>query len=92
MEASKILIRPVLSEKASRMKEQKKFVFQVAMDSNKIEIAKAVEEVYKVEVDKVTTLIMKPKHKRVRSRNYGFTDFWKKAVVHLKKGDIDFYK
>ncbi len=92
MEPSKILIRPVLSEKAAGLKESKKYVFQVAMDANKIEIAKAVEAVYKVEVDKVTTLVMKPKHKRVRTRTYGYTDYWKKAVVRLKKGEIDFYK
>ena len=89
--ADVILIEPVITEKSSNMKAQNKYVFKVAMDANKIEIKKAVEELYKVEVDKVNTMIMKPKKRRVRY-NVGYTSRWKKAIVTLKKGEIDFYK
>lgn len=88
---SVILLNPVISEKASALKELKKYVFKVAIDSNKIEIKKAVEEFYKVDVAAVNVTTMKPKYKRVRS-SYGFTRMWKKAIVTLKKGEIDFYK
>lgn len=86
-----ILKSPVLSEKASALKTAKKFVFEVAKDANKIEIKKAVEAIYKVKVKKVNTAVMPSKWKRVRT-NYGYTSQWKKAVVTLIEGDIDFYK
>jgi large subunit ribosomal protein L23 len=86
-----ILKSPVLSEKASALKPAKKFVFEVAKDANKIEIKKAVEALYKVKVKKVNTAVMPSKWKRVRT-NYGYTSQWKKAVVTLIEGDIDFYK
>ena len=86
-----ILNSPVISEKASALKELKKYVFRVSVDSNKIMIKKAVEDLYKVEVESVNVINMKPKYKRIRG-NYGFTRHWKKAVVTLRKGEIDFYK
>jgi len=88
---NQILIAPVLTEKSGAMKELKKYVFRVSTDSNKIEVRKAVETLYKVKVDKVNIVNMAPKWKRVRT-NYGYTDQWKKAVVTLKDGEIDFYK
>lgn len=86
-----ILVAPIITEKASGMKTAKKYCFRVAMDANKIEVKKAVELVYKVKVDKVNMLVANPKMKRVRQQ-YGLTDVWKKAVVTLKEGEIDFYK
>lgn len=86
-----LLKSPVLSEKASALKPVKKFVFEVAKDANKIEIKRAVESLYKVKVKKVNTSVMPSKWKRVRT-NYGYTSQWKKAVVTLIEGDIDFYK
>ncbi len=86
-----ILKSPVLSEKASALKPIKKYVFEVSKDANKIEIKKAVESLYKVKVRNVNTSIMPSKWKRVRT-NYGYTSHWKKAVVTLIEGDIDFYK
>ena len=90
-EASMILLKPVLSEKASKLKNEKKYIFEVNMNANKIEVKLSVEKMYKVEVDKVNISIMKPKKKRFRSY-IGFSKAWKKAVVTLKKGEIDFYK
>lgn len=73
------------------MKEAKKYVFEVASDTNKIQVKQAVESMYKVSVDKVNMVNMKPKKKRFRM-SIGFSKAWKKAVVTLKKGEIDFYK
>ncbi len=86
-----IVIAPVITEKAGAMKEEKKYMFKVAVSSNKIEIKKAIEDMYKVKVDKVNVMNMNPKYKRVRMK-YGYTDAWKKAVVTLKEGEIDVYK
>ena len=89
--ASDILVSPVLSERASAGIEKKKYTFRVAKEATKVEIKNAVEELYKVDVDKVNTIIMPSKYKRVRMK-YGYTKEWKKAIVTLKKGEIDFYK
>ena len=86
-----ILIAPIITEKASSMKDEKKYLFEVAIDANKIEVKNAVEKIYKVKVSKVNMVTMRPKWKRVRTQ-YGLTDLWKKAVVTLKEGEIDFYK
>jgi len=86
-----ILQAPVLSEKASSGKEQKKYIFEVADCANKIEIKKAVEDLYKVKVESVNIINVKPKPKRVRYK-YGLNRMYKKAIVTLKTGEIDFYK
>jgi large subunit ribosomal protein L23 len=61
----------------------KKYVFKVHRNANKIEIRKAVEEIFGVQVDKVTTLNMKGKKKRVGNHPTGSRSAWKKAVVKL---------
>ena len=70
----------------------KKYTFKVATDANKSEIKKAVEEVFKVEVDKVNTISMKGKDKRV-GYHLGKTSEWKKAIVTLKASSktIEFF-
>lgn len=88
---NKIIVTPVITEKAGAMKEKKKYVFRVARDANKLEVRKAVENLYKVKVEKVNMILMTPKYKRVRYQ-YGYTDVWKKAIVTLKEGEIDVYK
>jgi large subunit ribosomal protein L23 len=87
----RILLNPVLSEKASNMKPLKKYVFRIGVDYNKIEVKKAIEDLYSVKVEKVNIVNMAPKYKRVRLQ-YGFTRAWKKAIVTLKEGEIDLYK
>ena len=81
-----IIIRPIITEHSYDMMEQNKFTFEVAKDSNKIEIAKAIEEIFGVKVKKVNTLNVKPKTKRVRYKA-GTTRTWKKAMVTLAEGD-----
>ncbi|HBR31378.1 MAG: 50S ribosomal protein L23 [Eubacteriales bacterium] len=77
-----IILKPVISEAAIENMQQKKYTFKVASDANKIEIKKAVEEIFKVEVDKVTTISVKSKPKRM-GYHKGSTSEWKKAIVKL---------
>lgn len=80
-----IIIRPVLTEKAVKLNEKEnKLVFEVAMDANKIEIRKAVEEIFGVKVKEVRTMIVKPKQKRVGFGKPGYTKKWKKAIVRIE--------
>lgn len=81
-----VIIRPVISEHSYDMMDQNKYTFEVAKDSNKVEIAQAVEAIFNVKVTKVNTLIVKPKPKRVRYQ-LGKTRSWKKAMVTLAEGD-----
>lgn len=86
-----ILLAPLLTEKGTVLKEKdNKVVFRVARDANKIEIKKAVEEILKVKVDRVTTINYKGKKKRL-GRFEGKRPDWKKAIVTLKEGEkLDF--
>ena len=85
-DARSIIIRPIITEHSYDMIEKNEYTFEVARDANKIEIAKAVEEIFGVTVKKVNTMNVKPKKKRVRYQ-YGFTRTWKKAMVTLAPGD-----
>ena len=86
LEARQIIIRPIISEKSYRMIEQNRYTFDVAKTASKIEIAKAVEEIFDVKVLKVNTMNVNGKPRRVRFA-LGKTRDWKKAVVTLKEGD-----
>ncbi len=79
------ILAPVITEKATVLTEQTKVVFQVAKDATKDEIAAAVEELFKVRVVKVNTLITKGKTKRFRGRLGQRSDV-KKAIVTLQEG------
>ncbi|RJP68447.1 MAG: 50S ribosomal protein L23 [Candidatus Abyssobacteria bacterium SURF_17] len=82
-----IIRRPVVSEKATLLSEkQNKYVFEVAPNANKIQVKKAVEDLFKVSVTKVRTMRVPGKQKRVRLQ-VGRTPEWKKAIVTLKEGD-----
>ncbi|MBQ6830447.1 MAG: 50S ribosomal protein L23 [Clostridia bacterium] len=83
MNARDIILAPVITEKAVSMLPEKKYTFRVADKANKIEIAKAVEEIFGVKVAKVNTISMKG-HLRRMGRNEGYTSDWKKAIVTLK--------
>ena len=71
----------------------KKYTFQVAKNANKIEIAKAVEELFDVEVAKVNTINVRGKFRR-QGRHEGYTPSWKKAIVTLteKSKTIEFFE
>lgn len=85
--ASSILRRPLVTEKGTMLREKdNKVIFSVAPDANKIEIKKAVEEMFGVHVEDVKTMNFKGKVKRWGHRNYQRSD-WKKAIVTLKTGE-----
>ncbi len=92
-----VLIKPVITEKLSRIQEESgKVAFEVAQSANKPEIKAAVEAAYPgVKVGKVNTMIMpsKPKGRFTRSGYQGGrTKTWKKAIVTLREGEIDFFE
>jgi len=76
----------VLTEKSSAQIAQRQYAFWVDKKANKIEIRNAVEKLYNVKVEKVQTMTVKGKTKRLRWGQEGKTVDWKKAVVTLKKG------
>lgn len=79
------ILSPVITEKATLLSEQNKVVFRVAQDASKDEIAAAVEALFKVNVTKVNTLVVKGKTKRFRGRPGRRSDV-KKAIVTLADG------
>jgi large subunit ribosomal protein L23 len=79
------ILAPVITEKATVLSEQNKVVFRVAKDATKDEIAAAVEELFKVTVTKVNTLVTKGKTKRFRGIMGRRSDV-KKAIVTLAEG------
>ena len=81
-----ILIEPVLSEKATLLREEGKYVFKVHPDANKYEIKEAVRRLFNVKVVDCTVMNVGGKLKRVRTRP-GRTSSWKKAIVRLAPGE-----
>ncbi|MBL3528164.1 MAG: 50S ribosomal protein L23 [gamma proteobacterium endosymbiont of Lamellibrachia anaximandri] len=87
----KVLLSPLVSEKSANAADaNRQFTFQVATDATKREIAKAVEKMFDVEVERVQVVNVKGKAKRFGAMQGRRSD-WKKAYVKLKPGsDIDF--
>ena len=81
--AQDIIIKPVITEASMDGLAMKKYTFKVAAGATKPEIAKAVEELFGVDVLSVNTVSMKKKPKRL-GVHFGYTSEWKKAVVTLK--------
>ena len=85
--AHQIIIRPLLTEKSTRLKdENEKVCFQVTRNANKIEIQKAVQEIFRVKVISVNTQQISGKWKRL-GWHQGKRSDWKKAIVTLAKGE-----
>lgn len=78
-----IIIAPVITEKSMSGIAGKKYTFKVAKDANKLEIADAVEKLFKVTVAKVNTVSVRGRNRRM-GRYEGKTPSWKKAIVTLK--------
>ena len=87
--ANDIVIRPIITEQSMEDLDIKKYAFEVAKDANKIEIKKAVEEIFGVKVIKVTTENVTGKMKRTGAYPMGRTPSWKKAVVKLSADSKD---
>lgn len=91
--AQDIIIKPIITEASMAGVADKKYTFQVNKEANKIEIAKAVEELFGVKVAKVNTITVRGRFRR-QGRTGGFTPATKKAIITLKadsKG-IEFFE
>ena len=88
-----IIVRPIITEKSMIGATEKKYTFEVAKKAGKIEIANAVEEIFKVKVAKVNTMNVRGKFRR-QGRSEGYTRSWKKAIVTLteKSKEIEFFQ
>ncbi|MBQ3841307.1 MAG: 50S ribosomal protein L23 [Ruminiclostridium sp.] len=80
--AQDIIVRPIITERSMAGIAERKYTFRVADGANKIEIKKAVEKLFGVKVEKVNTISVKGKKKRM-GRHEGYTSDWKKAIVTL---------
>ena len=89
MKSSSELIKQILlTEKGTYLTEsENKYQFRVSMNANKIEIKRAIEELFSVRVTAVNTMRCKGKKKRERTASYGTTAAWKRAVVTLHADD-----
>ena len=83
MTAYDIIIRPIITERSMSGAAEKKYVFEVAPSAGKIEVKKAVEEIFGVKVASVNTLNVLGKEKRMGAGRPGTTRAWKKAYVQL---------
>ena len=93
MAAQDIIVRPIITEKSMAGIGDNKYTFELAMNATKVDIARAVEELFGVKVQKVNTLHVRG-HLRRQGRSEGYTPAWKKAVVTLT-GDskaIEFFE
>jgi large subunit ribosomal protein L23 len=85
--AREIVLRPLITEKGTQLKAAgNQYLFQVDLDANKIEIKRAIEEIFEVHVSSVRTIRMQGKKKRM-GRFEGKRPDWKKAVVTLREGE-----
>ena len=92
MEARDIIIRPLITEKSTTLMAEGKYVFEVAKSANKIEIAKAISQIFKVKVASVNTVNVEGKVKRM-GRSIGKRSDYKKAIVKLAAGEtIEFFE
>ena len=78
-----VIVKPIITEQSMEAADDKRYVFQVAVDATKIDIKRAVEEIFGVKVDKVNTIRMQGKEKRQGAYTAGRRASWKKAMVKL---------
>ena len=82
-----VVVRPLITEKATRLSNDGKYTFEVRRTANKRQIKEAVEMGFNVRVEKVNVMIMKGKPRRVLGNRIKRSPNWKKAVVTLVSGD-----
>jgi large subunit ribosomal protein L23 len=88
MRDSRSIIKKIqVTEKGSLLVESNKYTFEVATDSNKVEIKRAVEGLFDVKVTAVNTMNYTGKKKRMRTAKYGKRSDWKRAIVTLAEGN-----
>ncbi|MFQ3630481.1 50S ribosomal protein L23 [Roseiflexus sp.] len=92
MNAHQIIIRPLITEKNTNLMQFNKYSFEVDRNATKLQIKRAIEEIFNVQVTAVHTMNVRGKLRR-RGRQYGYTSDWKKAIVTLAEGDrIDLFE
>lgn len=93
MAAQDIVIRPIITERSMQGIGAKKYTFEVAKTATKIDIARAVEELFGVKVNKVNTMHVRGQLRR-QGRTEGYTPSWKKAIVSLTEDSkgIEFFE
>ena len=92
MNAREIIRRPLVTEKSMAGLRDGRYTFEVDLRANKVEIRKAVEEIWSVRVTGVNTMVCHGKTRRV-GRSTGRRPDWKKAFVTLREGDrIEFFE
>lgn len=82
-----VIVRPLITEKATRLGGENKYAFEVRRQANKVQIKAAVEKAFDVRVAAVNVMIIKGKPRRTRSGRITHRADWKKAVVTLGEGD-----
>lgn len=84
-----IIQSPIISEKNTYLlQKENKYVFRVPLKVNKVQIRNAVEDLFKVKVEKVSTIHVRGKKRKWRGRTVGKTSTYKKAMVKLRQGEI----
>ncbi len=83
---TQIILQPLITEKAARLAEENKYVFQVHPDAGKTQIKEAVEKVFGVKVVKVNVINLQRKARRTRGGRILHGQRWKKAIVTLAEG------
>ena len=78
-----VIVKPIITEQSMEAADDKRYVFQVAVDATKIDIKRAVEQIFGVKVEKVNTINMQGKMKRQGAYPAGRRAAWKKAMVKL---------
>jgi large subunit ribosomal protein L23 len=86
MDAAKIIIEPIVTEKSNLMRDSGKYAFRVDSRANKIQIMQAIRELFNVHPVSCHIMRVKRKPKRVRYQ-LGYTAEWKKAIVTLRAGE-----
>jgi large subunit ribosomal protein L23 len=82
-----VVLRPMITEKATRLGAEHKYMFEVRRQANKVQIKEAIEKGFEVNVVAVNVMTMKGKPHRVRGNRIKHRPNWKKAVVTLAPGD-----
>lgn len=81
-----VLVRPIITERSTQLRELNKYVFEVAPSATKGQVKEAVQRVFSVNVTAVNTMNATGKLRRRMSPRPGYQSDWKKAIVTIKKG------
>ncbi|SRR3990172_1285702 len=82
-----VIVRPLITEKATRLSGENKYAFAVRREANKVQVKEAVQQAFNVRVEAVNIMNMKGKPRRTRTGRVMHRPDWKKAVVTLVPGD-----